>query len=1280
MLNHSGTFLYVDGSGQVNENKLHNKPDAESTLLDENYSHESNARADVDDCTIVFVTLDGNVVAYDGWKGSHIWSLETGGQLLSSSVPTENLQGYGPNINTGVSHSSSMIVPAVDGSIFSIHTNEHSDINEGSRYVVNSNANHDATGSLMSSYSSPKLKLHRLPVSAQDIVLQPFLVQSGEEVDIKGDVIDNPEADPALLHGDKASKVFVLDLRSGKIKDGTQDSENVPGSATYNYQDEIDSVDLDDNDACYGDDDTDADASTNGNEQENDPFVQRCKGERFDGNFAQKESSSRTLLLTRTDFLVRAINTRRGSEMWNASVGRIDIVSPRMKRNSQSMHTFEHSAPRVSYNHVGQVQGFDRKTGKLLWNSRLNQQPASMHIFMGSRLVEEIFSFSDTSAAFTTNNDNAFSPGERTATSWFLGSLDGGWNSVFAIPSKTELDKLPTNAQPDGSADKSSSTNAFHPGKDIVKMEEYTSFRSYHRVEVEDEATGLIPHAPQVVAQRPVNIVPIELSNNFGAFDSFHSTKTKQQALPNTDYFSRITPPSQDHSHSKDTISLFHKWRRRKEMKKAIEEAANVLSGEDGAVHSYVFQGGLVLSWRGLLSFFLIIITTIVAIIIFVMRYYRQWYQGKLEDIRNTPPPTPTAFPSGDSIPVSPLSAIPESDTVINELKLSKSTASYSDDLQPGSLVQSSKTEYLSKSGLISSGKETNSIGVSDKGILKNSSDNSITEENKNLVTKAGSALAVTTDIGSNSSFSFASDVYQKREANVEMKRSISADSALSDEMAAMVCENRYSNDYEEYKQLGRGGFGAVYACKNRLDGRKYAIKKIRLSSAKHMEKQLHKVLREVKILARLDHKNIVRYFQAWIESVDPESSYQIVYGSPKNEDSFAEEFSETTGATSYDTSANASSPTKSLPTEYDLILYIQMQYCSQTLKEYINDPNRKVDLAEILGITQQIALGTQHIHQSGLIHRDLKPENVFFHEKEVKLGDFGLSRAVESDEADGFFSEEFDGHSMPVLDSTNHSSEKSDSTVLDARNQKVARDVRRRKSTLRLGGGGFYKSLSPGSRSRSHSLSIKYSATGIGGKGELTSQIGTFTYASPEQIDGGEYNSSTDMFSLGVILFEMCHLPFSTGMERMVTISNAREGVYGTYWESLSKSNPGIATLLNQLLSTTPSKRPTAANVVETCEMLKSQILNTAADSKQNELEAENKRLKALVARYSGDYNDDGSDIYQSVAESGPRVISRNTPVNILPPAAGNTTSLDMSESSVDNETRKVLARMNTM
>merc|ERR1711861_71880 len=108
--------------------------------------------------------------------------------------------------------------------------------------------------------------------------------------------------------------------------------------------------------------------------------------------------------------------------------------------------------------------------------------------------------------------------------------------------------------------------------------------------------------------------------------------------------------------------------------------------------------------------------------------------------------------------------------------------------------------------------------------------------------------------------------------------------------------------------------------------------------------------------------------------------------------------------------------------------------------------------------------------------------------------------------------------------------------------------------------------------------------------------------------------------------------------------------------------------------------ERPNAALVVVTCEMLKSQISNTAADSKQNELEAENKRLKALVARYSGDYNDDGSDVSQGTVESGPRVISRNTPVNILPSNVGNTTSSELVEDSVDNEKRKVLARLDTM
>ena len=85
------------------------------------------------------------------------------------------------------------------------------------------------------------------------------------------------------------------------------------------------------------------------------------------------------------------------------------------------------------------------------------------------------------------------------------------------------------------------------------------------------------------------------------------------------------------------------------------------------------------------------------------------------------------------------------------------------------------------------------------------------------------------------------------------------------DSMHAMTTSSRYANDFVESGRLGRGGFGEVVKARNKLDGRFYAIKRIRQSSAA----ALTNVLSEIILLSQLNHPHVVRYFTAWIESED---------------------------------------------------------------------------------------------------------------------------------------------------------------------------------------------------------------------------------------------------------------------------------------------------------------------------------------------------------------------------------------------------------------------------
>ena len=82
---------------------------------------------------------------------------------------------------------------------------------------------------------------------------------------------------------------------------------------------------------------------------------------------------------------------------------------------------------------------------------------------------------------------------------------------------------------------------------------------------------------------------------------------------------------------------------------------------------------------------------------------------------------------------------------------------------------------------------------------------------------------------------------------------------------------SRFLSDFQPVQCLGRGGFGVVFECKNKYDDIHYAVKRITLPAS---EESRRKVKREVKLHAKLEHRNVVRYFYTWEES--PPAGWQV--------------------------------------------------------------------------------------------------------------------------------------------------------------------------------------------------------------------------------------------------------------------------------------------------------------------------------------------------------------------------------------------------------------------
>jgi NIMA (never in mitosis gene a)-related kinase 1/4/5 len=76
-------------------------------------------------------------------------------------------------------------------------------------------------------------------------------------------------------------------------------------------------------------------------------------------------------------------------------------------------------------------------------------------------------------------------------------------------------------------------------------------------------------------------------------------------------------------------------------------------------------------------------------------------------------------------------------------------------------------------------------------------------------------------------------------------------------------------SDFQIIKKLGDGAYSSVYKVRRQEDNDVYALKKVKMLNLSDKEKE--NALNEVRILASIEHQNVIQYKEAFID--EPSSS-----------------------------------------------------------------------------------------------------------------------------------------------------------------------------------------------------------------------------------------------------------------------------------------------------------------------------------------------------------------------------------------------------------------------
>jgi len=318
---------------------------------------------------------------------------------------------------------------------------------------------------------------------------------------------------------------------------------------------------------------------------------------------------------------------------------------------------------------------------------------------------------------------------------------------------------------------------------------------------------------------------------------------------------------------------------------------------------------------------------------------------------------------------------------------------------------------------------------------------------------------------------------------------------------------------YRILYHIGTSLIGEVYLAEDMTLGRKVALLMLPEQFARDTER-IERLSQEARAISTLNHPNIRMMYEVNSDRVHGESLYFI-----------ANEWVE-----------------------------------GPTLREHLAYTRMRIE--EVLDVISQIVSGLGAAHASGVLHRDLKPENVMIRpDGYVKILDFGLTKLIEQDTM------------LVELGETVSAPKEEPPVPFDAATAEIrispegALDPYRTKPLDAAEAAKWVEALKRND-SQQHRSAAR-STTG------LWWMPGTTGYLSPEQIAGDSVDERSDLFSLGVMLYEMCtgRLPFE-GQTTTGVLSSILQNAPQPIRRSMPDAPEELEWIVTKLLAKDPDER----------------------------------------------------------------------------------------------------------